>query len=163
MGRTKESVDHLQWLFSDINKANFSCEVLIPTLLIILCRSGVVNATSWTWWGNNSMLRLLFIYFFLRLISDMLICNLGLEWCIWSNISEVLGFGHRLSQAKGRLNSCSSFKGSLYLFINNKYYLPLMDSFGRENNLNVLLIVIFCRCFWMMGRLRGSSWLIKQV
>uniref|UniRef100_A0A7N2KQZ1 Pseudouridine synthase RsuA/RluA-like domain-containing protein n=1 Tax=Quercus lobata TaxID=97700 RepID=A0A7N2KQZ1_QUELO len=26
MGRTKESVDHLQWLFSDINKANFSCE-----------------------------------------------------------------------------------------------------------------------------------------
>ncbi|KAL4651380.1 hypothetical protein ACB092_01G155600 [Castanea dentata] len=26
MGRTKESVDHLQWLFSDINKANFSCK-----------------------------------------------------------------------------------------------------------------------------------------
>ncbi|XP_018815546.2 RNA pseudouridine synthase 3, mitochondrial isoform X2 [Juglans regia] len=26
MGRTKESVDHLQWLFSDINKANSSCK-----------------------------------------------------------------------------------------------------------------------------------------
>jgi hypothetical protein len=30
-----------------------------------------------------------------------------------SNISEVLGFGHRLSQGKGRVNLCSSDKGSL--------------------------------------------------
>jgi hypothetical protein len=48
MGRTKESVDHLQWLFSDINKGNPSCKVLMPTLLIALGPAGAVNANSRT-------------------------------------------------------------------------------------------------------------------
>jgi hypothetical protein len=42
---------------------------------------------------------------------------LGLEWCMSSNISEVLGFGHRLSQGKGRVNLCSCYKGSLSVFV----------------------------------------------
>ncbi|KAM4121682.1 hypothetical protein ACB094_01G024800 [Castanea mollissima] len=33
MGRTKESVDHLQWLFSDIKKENFSCKAFVQEML----------------------------------------------------------------------------------------------------------------------------------
>lgn len=48
MGRTKETVDHLQWLFSDIDKANSSCKVLTPMLLIVLLTAGAANVACGT-------------------------------------------------------------------------------------------------------------------
>lgn len=46
---------------------------------------------------------------------------LGLEWCLQSNISEVLGIGHRFSQGKGRRNLCSPCEGSLSLSLSPIY------------------------------------------
>lgn len=43
MGRTKESVDHLHWLFSDIKKTKSKCQVLV--LLVMLYNMRAVNAT----------------------------------------------------------------------------------------------------------------------
>ncbi|KAF3951055.1 hypothetical protein CMV_023257 [Castanea mollissima] len=52
MGRTKESVDHLQWLFSDIKKENFSCKcgTWIPSASIeAFCGPGIGHFEKERW------------------------------------------------------------------------------------------------------------------
>lgn len=35
----------------------------------------------------------------------------GLEWCLWSNLSALLGIGHWFTKGKGRVDLCPPHKG----------------------------------------------------
>lgn len=40
-----------------------------------------------------------------------------MEWCMWVNISEVLGVGNRFPQGEGRRDLCTTYKGFPLLFL----------------------------------------------
>lgn len=66
---------------------------------------------------------------------------LGLEWCMWRNMSTPLGIGYWLSQGKGRLNLCEAFKGSLLilLWFEVAFAKTIMCSISH----------LFCNYFWL--------------